>query len=297
MSRHGRAGLLSDLIPPLVSSQSKQTESGKGKQKEAPKSEEVRRLEELKSRLANFKGSEIDPKRGCFCQGMSVVPITQTLVISLNSFLRFCFAARDHTLSSYSPMCERCGLILCNLNLTYYVCPHCSSPLHSPEDRDILIAKVEKDLDDTLQKEAEERERAAQEARNAEGLFPALPGTKTPSRTPSSQSLKTQSSQPPQPQSYKVLSLNPKSKKVILTTRVKATSIPASVQASQSKESLVAEPRRIPPPPPEVPFSTKSPDQSRPWAPVMRLPLNYVPPATLLDTKEQKKSTRSPRGA
>lgn len=302
MNRHGRAGLLSDLIPSMVSPQKpKQSEGGKGKQKEVPKSEEVRRLEGLKNRLTTFQGSETDPKGGCFCQGMSSIISSSSLGVTLALILVWFHVAREHTLSPFSPMCEQCGLILCDLNIPYYVCPHCSTPLHTPGARDTLIAKIEQELEGVLQKEAAERDRVVQEARKAEGQFPALPGTssKTPSRSPSTQSLKTQTTQPaPQQQSsYKVLSLNPKSKKVVVTTRVKATSVPASVPTSQSKESLVAEPRRVPRPPPEVDFSPKSPDQSRPWAPLMRPHLTYVPPATLLDTEEQKKSTRSPIGA
>lgn len=72
-----RSGLLSDLIPRAsldrANSPSKQTqaEGGKGKQKELPKSEEVRRLEQLKDGVARFKGFEKDPSGGCFCQGLS----------------------------------------------------------------------------------------------------------------------------------------------------------------------------------------------------------------------------------
>ena len=82
MNRHGRTGLLSDLIPQLSQSQSKQPEGSKGKQKESPKSEEVRRLEELKNRLASFKGSETDPKGGCYCQGTPIFSGFRTLALS-----------------------------------------------------------------------------------------------------------------------------------------------------------------------------------------------------------------------
>ncbi|KAJ3479298.1 hypothetical protein NLI96_g9159 [Meripilus lineatus] len=192
-------------------------------------------------------------------------------------------------------MCLHCGLILCTLNLPQYVCPHCSAALHKPEDRDALVAKLDQELEETLRKEEAERERLAQQIQKAQSEFPSLPGTRTPSRSPSSQSLKAQ--QPPPQTSHKVLSINPKSKKVIISSKVKATSIPASISASPSQDSVSAEPRRIPRPSPEVIYSSKEPDSGRPWAPMLRPRVTYIPPASIVSptpSKGQRKSVKSP---
>ncbi|KIJ67073.1 hypothetical protein HYDPIDRAFT_74062, partial [Hydnomerulius pinastri MD-312] len=84
--------------------------------------------------------------------------------------------AREHDLSTCVPLCQHCGLILCTLNLPYYACPHCSETLLDSFRRSTLRAQLEEELAKQLSKEEQERHRAIEEARNAAGAFPLLPG-------------------------------------------------------------------------------------------------------------------------
>ncbi|KII87036.1 hypothetical protein PLICRDRAFT_176843 [Plicaturopsis crispa FD-325 SS-3] len=241
--------------PPTTPSSSK----GKGKPKEPPKSKEVRRLEALLDGLRGSTGKDKDPSGGCFCQ------------------------ARGHDLSTFNPICRDCGLILCALNLPQYACPHCRAALLTPAARDSLIVRVEEQIADTLSREEDARERAAEEARRAVGAFPTLAGgAPTPAGAPAPN------------QTHKVLSLNSKTKKVTVSSFTK----PPPRPVSRAEEEIEDEPDRLPPPPSEVLYATRKPDPARPWLRLRDENVRYVPPPVVA-AQEQKgtnKRRRQTRG-
>ncbi|KAJ7904633.1 hypothetical protein B0H14DRAFT_2312648, partial [Mycena olivaceomarginata] len=238
----------SDRIRPSPPPPSNPGKNSKGKGKSAvsepPKSKAVRRLESLKSGLSVSSGK--DPKGGCFCQ------------------------ARDHPLSIYSALCRSCGLILCEVNLPQYDCPHCAASLLTATQRDALIARIEEQIAETLTKEALLRERAAEEARRAVGAFPTL-GNTTPSRLPPA---------PAAPQTRTVMSLNSKTKKVTVSSF--STPSPSSSRPVSRAESIDEEPVRVHAPPTEVPFAAAAKqDPLRPWKDLSGGGAVYIPPPNL----------------
>jgi hypothetical protein len=185
--------------------------------------------------------------------------------------------ARGHPISPYTPICFRCGLILCNVNLPQFACPHCASPLVSPSERDTLIKRLENQIVDTLAKEAAERERLIAEARQAAGAFPTLSSTVQPNYSASSSSSSLHLL-PPEPPVHKVLSLNSKTKRPVLSTFTRKTSSPAASNAP-SRNEVEDEPDRLPPPPKEVSFSKSHPDPLHLWTDVNpgTTALRYIP--------------------
>lgn len=274
-SRSG--SLVSDRLTPRPPPQQQQNKGkGKGKGKastpEPPKSKAVRALE---ARLDDARGSSWrakDPKGGCFCQGES--PYFSTS-FDYNTSL----SARNHALSSYVPMCRRCGLILCALNPSHYACPHCTSPLLDERDREAFVARLEGELAEQLAKEEAERQRAIEEARAAEGAFPMLPG---------SQIARTSRTPPPPSTTRTVLSLNSETKKVTVSSYSTPTvmlSRPAS--RGEDKEEEV----RVLGPPGEVSYVTEALDPERPWKNVRAGDVKYVPlpGGTTGDNKDGRK--------
>ncbi|KAF9517848.1 hypothetical protein BS47DRAFT_1279827, partial [Hydnum rufescens UP504] len=91
--------------------------------------------------------------------------------------------ARTHELSSYTPLCTHCGLILCLLHHPNHPCPYCHSPLLSESARTALVAKLHRELEVVLKKEADAQEAARQERLEREieaaggGSFPILAST------------------------------------------------------------------------------------------------------------------------
>ncbi|KAK0185010.1 hypothetical protein F5146DRAFT_212765 [Armillaria mellea] len=153
-----------------------------------------------------------------------------------------CFCqAREHPLSRYTPACSTCGLVLCALNAPQHACPHCHHA-PPPTHRESTILKVQREIGELSRKEEEERERA----REAMGAFPALGGGGGGG-----------GSEPP-PSERRVLSVNPKTKKVKVTVSTPGASRPGT-----------PEPLRVPPPPREVVCAKREVDASRPFA-------NYV---------------------
>ncbi|KAI0351906.1 hypothetical protein OH77DRAFT_1429223 [Trametes cingulata] len=246
------SSLPSDRIPPKVQSQAAPAKA-KGKQKETgpPKSKEVRKLEKLRDDLRKASGRDKDPNGGCFCQ------------------------ARMHPLSPYTPICRACGLILCELNLPNYACPHCGGALLTPAAKDSLVDSLDARIAETIAKEEEERQRAIQAARSAEGAFPTLSAAASRASTPGPGS-DAQSSHPVN-QSHKVLSLDSKTRKVKVSSYT-----PPAVSRAASAETVAreAEPqhKRVPPPPAEVACSS-APSPHRPWANTRGLNVTYVPPS------------------
>ncbi|KAJ3773273.1 hypothetical protein FB446DRAFT_733609 [Lentinula raphanica] len=231
------SSLTSDRLTPSsrpASSQSNSKGKVKGKSSEPviPKSVQVRKLESLLAALRDLAQSpKKDPKGGCFCQ------------------------AREHSLSSYTPICRTCGLILCDVNQPQFACPHCLTSLVAGNIRDSLITRIQAQLDETVAREMAARERAIEAAKQEAGAFPMLSGA-----IPPSQKLVA-----PQPRTHKVLSVNSKSKKVSLSsyTTTPASSRPSSRSEVKDEEAAIL---RISPPPSEVVFAQKDIDQSRPWS-------------------------------
>ncbi|GBE86181.1 hypothetical protein SCP_0900590 [Sparassis crispa] len=243
VSRKKGSSVPSDRIPPPVRSQAKN--KGSGKQAEPLKSKEVRRLEGLRDALVGATLREPDPKGGCFCQ------------------------AQMHVLSPYTPICQNCGLVLCELHLPLYACPHCKSPLLTPAARDGLVTMLETQITDTLAKEQDERERLLQEARVAAGAFPAL----TAAAAPPTDTLSSH----PTNQTHKILSLNSKTKKVTVSSFTSPAKSRSASRDCAAKEADKEQARRVPPPPPEVEFVKAAPDPLRPWANLRGTSVTYVP--------------------
>ncbi|RDX47135.1 hypothetical protein OH76DRAFT_1465175 [Lentinus brumalis] len=195
-------------------------------------------------------GGERDPKGGCFCQ------------------------ARMHALSTHTPICRSCGLILCELNLPNFACPHCNEALLTPAVRDALIQTLESRIDETLAKEEAERQRAIQEARAAQGAFPTLSASASRSGTPDVH---------PVNQTHKVLSLDSKTRKVKVSTytppAVSRAASTEKIKQQQQQQKPEPEYKRVPPPPPEVSCSSAPLNpHHRPWANTRGLNVTYVPP-------------------
>ncbi|KAK7683287.1 hypothetical protein QCA50_013549 [Cerrena zonata] len=244
------SSLPSDRIPPANRSSAAPKAKAKGKQNDTtapPKSVEVRKLEKLRKDLDKSGGQ--DPKGGCFCQ------------------------ARDHVLSEYIPICRSCGLILCSLNAPCYACPHCATPILTPEGRLALISRIDNEISDTLLREEQQRQRAAEEVRQAEGAFPTL---FTSSSKPSESAPGTLQSHPVN-QSHKVLSLNSKTKKVKVSSFTTHPPSSASISKDPEKGMPADLIQRVPPPPIDVSFSTRQNDTDRPWARLDGENAVYVP--------------------
>ena len=108
-----------------------------------------------------------------------------------------------------------------------------------------------------------------EEARRAAGAFPTLAGS--PGSGPGTPTHPSQSHRPlvpiqPQPQTHKVLSLNSKTKKVMISSYTKTPS-PSTSRPISRAESADFEPEltRVPRPRGEVEFVGKL-DTTRPWA-------------------------------
>lgn len=109
--------------------------------------------------------TEVPP---CFCQGRS---LTKSLTV-----------ARVHHLSSYTPQCAACGLILCDLQPAHAPCPSCARPTLSPPALARLIQRVEGEVAAQLSHEQDERDEAERQRKerllvaSGGGAFPSLPG-------------------------------------------------------------------------------------------------------------------------
>lgn len=178
-------------------------------------------------------------------------------------------SARNHNLSTYIPICLSCGLVLCNLNIPSFACPHCSSVLLTPITRATLTTRLDEEISQRQAKEEREREIAIEEARKAAGAFPALVAP-SPSLANHTSSL----APPAVNQSHKVLSFNSKTKKATVTSYTKSPipSRPGSCVADDADP----EPVRVSRPPREVSFVPKL-DPSRPWANLKGERVVYVP--------------------
>lgn len=91
-------------------------------------------------------------------------------------------AARVHPLSTYTPQCSSCGLILCSLQPAHAPCPSCMRPTLSPPALARLIQRVEGDVAAQLSHEQDERDETERKRKerlliaSGGGAFPTLPG-------------------------------------------------------------------------------------------------------------------------
>lgn len=114
-------------------------------------------------------------------------------ISTLTTFFFSIATGRIHPLSNYTPACHACGLPLCSLNFPYHPCPHppCRTSLLSstPDPFRVqiqpLLARIENEIRDQLEKEENERIVAAEELRAREGAFPMLRPSPSPSPSPS----------------------------------------------------------------------------------------------------------------
>lgn len=228
-----------------------------------PKSRQVRDLEYLISNLESATNPIRDPKGGCFCLGRVTLIILSNLISHQ--------LARHHPLSTYTPLCKACGLILCSLNKPYHLCPNsnCPSPrlLSTPQE---LINQLKSNLISQLKKEETEKLRLEEEKRVAAGAFPSLQSTTNPHQQ--------QQQQPEQQQkTSKILSLS-KSKtgnKKLITISSSHPSPSSSIPSSRAitpEDQLtlrISEPPKTvihAIPPPSLPRSTELLSNStRPW--------------------------------
>jgi hypothetical protein len=158
---------------------------------------------------------------------------------------------RIHALSAYTPVCHTCGLPLCSINLPYHPCPHppCRTSLLSstPDPFRVqiqpLIARIENEIRDQLNKEENERILAAEELRVREGAFPML---RKPSPSPT----------PSQNQGYAVMSLTGarggKRSQITLASYRPGNISKSSSSSSLKKEAEAEEVVRIRCPPSQV---------------------------------------------
>ncbi|KAI5996776.1 hypothetical protein EDC04DRAFT_3075673 [Pisolithus marmoratus] len=252
--------LTSDRIPARQPTTALVKQQAKGKsQAGPPKSKAVSALETRLHNVEYASGKEKDPKGGCFC------------------------LAREHGLSTYVPLCYGCGLVLCNLNLPHYACPHCGESFLDNARRSAIVAQILEELRGQVAKEEDERHRAIEEVRKAEGAFPMLPGASGTqgARRPAGKATATG----PQ-SSHKVLSLNSTTKKVTVSSY---TNTPIS---SRPPSPAPEEPRRLPPPPREISYVKQPPDPEHPWKNMQFPDLQYIPPPKDLNTHSRQQRER-----
>ncbi|KAG6887945.1 hypothetical protein C0995_011462 [Termitomyces sp. Mi166 len=241
--------------PPTAPSRSKSSQSN---EPALPQSRALRILNGLRTSLQDPSTSTtLDPTGGCFCQG--IYPL----------LLGICIV--DHAFNSaYTSSLTICSNI---------------APLLTPTQRSALITRIETEIADTTLKEQLARERAEEERRTAAGAFPSLQSFNSSYPPPHSSSHRP--SPPPEPQTYKVLSIGPKTKKTMLTT----TTIRSKVSASPSpQDSRPPSPQPIREPRPDANLGKGKGkarlDPMRPWANLNGDSAIYTPPVRSVDEVE-----------
>ncbi|KAF7982480.1 hypothetical protein HWV62_28052 [Athelia sp. TMB] len=287
--------IINDRLRTSTSSPSNQSQKGKNKTKEPPKSKEVKRLEAFADAIracinTPAKEKDKDAKGGCFCQGKYLRNIAFNVISPPEPRN---LAAREHALSLYIPLCSSCSSAILS---------------QTPTLRATILARVEDQINSQLEKEEKAREDAVEEARRAAGAFPTLAGS--PGSGPGTPTHLAQSQRPlvpiqPQPQTHKVLSLNSKTKKVMISSYTKTPSPSSSRPISRAESAdFEPEPTRVPRPRGEVEFVGKL-DATRPWANLRDGDnvVRYFPPPKVVvqvegtgEGEERKKSRRNRSG-
>src|SRR6266550_1252547 len=210
----------------------------------------------------------MNEKRDVFinCAGVSIFPLPSSVFIN---------KARDHALSSYTPICRTCGFILCSMNLPQYACPFCSGALLSPQEKSSLVASLEKQIRDILDREEREREKEAQDAKKAAGEFPTLLN-----------SMKGGQSFPGGKEAqHKVLSVKSTTtkggaSKIVVSSRSYSSTPVSSRPASRGPDANKEEPgeqMRVPRPGREPKHADRVVGPGRPWENLLGKSVTYVP--------------------
>lgn len=197
----------------------------------------------------------------------------------------------------YTPICHKCGLILCSTNQAYYSCPHCGRNLLNGGVRETLVIELDAQLASTIAKEIEEKERAIALARREAGAFPQLKGaSQTPSHSPAPSPAPAA---PAARQTHKVMSLTgsgSRNKRVVVSsyTTTPVASRPASRTGDEVHEE---EPTRVPPPPATPAHADRQPAPNRPYENLLGWAVSYVPLSRIDDGGNAKgASSRRKRG-
>lgn len=185
----------------------------------------------------------------------------------------FCLA-QEHKIAPYAPLCMSCGMILCELNQPYRVCPFksCGQPLLTAQGRAALIESLNAKVAMTILEEENMRRKEEEERRRAAGAFPQLGPTNSHPSVPAAKS------SPAAP--HKVLSLTGKG--AVLTTTRKT--VPAS-PAQPVKADTTVPIHRVPPPPPQELIRGPSNNAVGGWQSLRMERMMYVQPQT-----EQRKA-------
>ncbi|KAA1475571.1 hypothetical protein DENSPDRAFT_883663 [Dentipellis sp. KUC8613] len=241
----------------------KQKGKGKGKDKEnaPPRSPAARRLDAL---IAALQPDAPPPPPthsapACFCQ------------------------ARSHPLSRFTPLCKRCGLVLCALQRPHAPCPACGAPLLTPPARAALLAQLQAELDDTLAREERARLRALEDARAAAGAFPTLGQAGAGGAGGDAGGLRGAE------QTHRVLSLDAKTKRVTVASYAPGTPLKRDAGGSGSGSGRGGGDgdgdgfgdegeERVPRPPSEVPHAKGPRETWQRWADLRGPPVAYVDP-------------------
>lgn len=194
--------------------------------------------------------------------------------------------ARVHDLSTYTPICRSCGLIICAVNLPQYCCPDCLNPLVTGSFRDALIVQLESELTWTIAKEIEENVHMAEEARRLAGEFPSLPPSSSSAGLfPTTQKANVISAKP----THKVMSLTGGSHRVVVSSYMNRPPANCTTEIEDS------EPERVRPPPPP-PVTKRKPNPDRPFENFIHGSVTYKPRnityPTLRSSRRKEKNER-----
>ncbi|KAG8806432.1 hypothetical protein FRC17_004995 [Serendipita sp. 399] len=192
----------------------------------------------------------------------------------------FCLS-QAHKLSPYVPICTSCGLILCELNQPYRLCPfkECKQPLLTPHTRTALIDQLTEKIASTIAEEEATKKREEEERKVAAGAFPSL--------GPAQSKAQAQA-----PTTHKVLSITQKG--AVLTT-VRRT--PPVSTSSLPKPETPPPIQRVPPPPATGPAHLKEKPGMGTWESLSSPRHIYVPPPKSEHDNSQKKGrNRRKRG-
>jgi hypothetical protein len=124
--------------------------------------------------------------------------------------------------------------------------------------RESIIKQIDLDLASTTTKEAEQKQRALEEAKKLVGAFPSLSGSPALESSISPAALQT----------HKVMSFK-RNKKVVVSSYT-------PVLPTSNSDELEDEPDRIPPPPSDPLFSRILPTRDRPWENLVKGASTYI---------------------
>ena len=151
------------------------------------------------------------------------------------------------------------------MNLPQYACPFCSGTLLSPEEKRSLVVSLEKQIEDIQAREEKERQREAQQAKQAAGEFPTLldsMGTKQQHQP---------SAQVPGGGAHKVLSVKSmtatkgRASRVVVSSSSYSSTPVGSRPASRGPDQEEEQAPRVPHPGREPKYADRVVDPERPY--------------------------------